>query len=200
LEQARSISGIVTDSHGTPVGGVTVEGWKPTDIWLPSFSTVTAADGSYTLTNLTAGNYAVRFNPSSGSGLLGEFYDNASQRSTATPVTVTTGPVTGISASLTGVAVVPSISGTVTASGSPVADVQVLVYAPGAWLPSYTAVTSPSGTYSVTGLNPGSYQVLFVPPTGSGLSSKWYNDAATRLASTTVVVNGGPVTNIDAHL
>ena len=62
------------------------------------------------------------------------------------------------------------------------------------------AVTAADGTYSIAGLAPNTYRVRLAPPSGSGLSGEWYDDAATRTTATPIAVGSSPITGIDATL
>ena len=72
-------------------------------------STTTAADGTYSITDLGSGNYDVEF--SGGCGYPGnvgqQWYDNQISQSSASVVTVTTGSTTSVNAAL-------AIGGTIT--------------------------------------------------------------------------------------
>lgn len=99
LEPAGSITGTVTSAGGA-ASGVTVSAYAPGDIWWGSVSATTAADGSYVLEGLAPGSYQIRFSPSPGSGLIGEWFEDAPWRPAATPVAVAVGAPLTIDASL----------------------------------------------------------------------------------------------------
>ena len=124
-----------------------------------------------------------------------EWFDDAPDESSATPVDVALGEtVSGIDAQL---AVQGSISGTVTGpDGSPVAG--VLVSAIG--LAFRTAVTSADGSYQIHGLVAGSYTVQFDDFEGRYLTE--YHDDTYFEGSATLVVVGESeaVMGIDAQL
>lgn len=197
---APSISGTVTaEATGTPVAGVLVGAFAPGDTWLPSVMTTTAADGTYVLADVVDGPHRVIFSPPGGSGLVLEWWDDATA-STATPVTVAGAPVSGIDAAL---ATAATISGTVVTdgTGTPVAGAPVSAVAPtDTWWPTATTTTAADGTYVLTGLPAGSYKVVFGQPAGTPYRSEWHQDVASRDAATPVVVAAGAVVDVDASL
>ena len=119
LSEGGSISGTVTDVNGDPVEGIEVS--------TSDGSSLTTSDGSYLITGLIPGSYLVSFrdvDDVADRGYLSEWYDDADNEGSATPVVVADGEVVaGIDAELS---VGGSISGTVTGpDGSPVAAVRV---------------------------------------------------------------------------
>ena len=192
-----AVSGKVTAS-GSPLGGICVdlEG-GPTQA-----STTTAADGTYSLGGLSSGTYEVEFSAGSYCGNSGSYltqwYKGASSESGATPIAVTTGHTTsGIDAAMV---LGGSISGTVKdTSGAKLSG--ICVYADGG-PSSASAETAADGTYSLTGLAPGSYDVEFTPGCGSnGYQTQWYKKAATASEATPVKVTAGAnSTSVNASL
>lgn len=200
LEEAGTISGVVTDGNGSPVAGVPVKAFGPADTWVATAETSTAPDGSYALENLRAATYRLRFLPSAGSGLAPEWYDDACCRRAATPVGVLSGQtITGIDAQLDAQA---AISGTTTDSNaSPVEGAIVRVYGPGdRYVGSYIANTAADGSYVIGRMLPGDqYLVRFEPPGGSALVAEWYDNAPLRTAAQAVVATAGQTTTgVDA--
>lgn len=95
LAAGGAITGVVTDSAGAGVSGVTVWSYGPGDTWVGSFGTTTAADGSYRISGVRAADYKVRFMPTTSSGLAIEWFHNATTAASATKVTVTAGTTAG---------------------------------------------------------------------------------------------------------
>jgi 5-hydroxyisourate hydrolase-like protein (transthyretin family) len=98
------------------------------------------------------------------------------------------------------VAAVPtaSISGTVTVNSSPIAGVPVFAYdAQGSWVTG--SATGADGSYTLTGLEPGEYRVVFV---GSGTYlDQWYANKPTLAAADPITLaSGEAATGKDASL
>jgi len=89
-----SISGVVRDSSGAGVPGVSVSAYSPFDRFVGSFGATTAADGSYRIDGVLPSDFLVRFVPPAGRGLAIQWFDNVGLRSSATPVSVTAGATT----------------------------------------------------------------------------------------------------------
>jgi IPT/TIG domain len=110
---------------------------------------------------------------------------------------VALGGLTGGPASAAG----SSISGTVTAGGSPVRDCLVMVYDATSSDPVWDqgALTGSNGTYTFsTNITAGgSYEVQFYMPDGSH-ALEWYNNSPTFMLGNVVVA--APATNINADL
>jgi hypothetical protein len=128
-----ALSGSVTASDA-PLPGVSVS--------VPGMGVVTTgADGTYSVGGVTPGSYDVTF---AKSGFTPQ----------TRSVTISSAASATEDVSLT--AVVPGkLSGTVTSGGSPLQGVAVAVPGTG------TVTTSAEGTYSVAGVDPGSYDVMF---------------------------------------
>lgn len=210
LPATSSISGTVYGGTGTsnPLAGVCVTA-SPTSSPNGTYQSVevsTAADGTYSLTDLDVGtSYDVSFDPSCADG--GTLYQErwyssgggSDDSSDATAIVATQSPITGINANLdTGA----TISGTVDdAAGDPITTGDICVSASG---PSYRKVsTDASGDYTITGLPPGTYYVHFEDCAGSSRDDlpQYYNAAGPRSSAETVTLSeGGDQTGIDATL
>jgi hypothetical protein len=168
-------------------------------------ATTTTHTGHYVLSNLHAGNYFIHFDTAaacdtSQDGLISQWYDGVATQDQATQVTVTAGQVTpGIGAK--DLQPDGGISGTVTASSNPVTGVCVRAVPKAAGVAASVAVTA-GGSYSITGLAPGSYTVEFSSGCGAtGLATQWWNGKATAADATPVTVQAGAVaTGIDAAM
>jgi protocatechuate 3,4-dioxygenase beta subunit len=159
LPVAGAVAGRVTDSAGHGIAGVSVSAFQnPSEI---DHGATTGADGSYTVTGLSAGSHQVCFysqgaSGASTTGYLDECYDDQPPYDMGTPVPVTLGHTSaGIDAVL---ATGGAIAGRVTdPSGAPVQGVLVSVFGAG-----YGNGTSDgSGAYAITGLPTGSYTLCF---------------------------------------
>jgi poly(3-hydroxybutyrate) depolymerase/protocatechuate 3,4-dioxygenase beta subunit len=195
-----SIRGRVVDSSDVPVPGVSVWAYRPTDGWFGTATAVTAADGTYEITGLAAGDYQVLFIPTGDQPRRAEWFDDSVTRVGANLVTVTAaGVVPGIDATLDAAA---AVEGTVTdATGAPVAGALVWAYrTTDSWVGSAAVITDAKGHYTFIGLDPGAYQILFAP-WGTGLRAEWHDDAATRGGATPLTLTAaGPPTVVDAVL
>ncbi len=185
-----AISGTVTDASSQPIAGICVEADGPAG----TFEATTQSDGTYDITGLDAGAYSVSFSSGCGSTVtyLEQWYADATTQAAATLVTVPANtPVPGINATLQQAG---AITGVVTDTTTlPIAGICVTAYGGGQ---SADAVTAADGTYTITGLNPGSYKVSFSAGCGSLASYQpiWFGGAATESASTSVTVTGGVTT------
>gem|GEM_PF-1150526 len=126
--QYGTISGTITSSLGGNLSGVTVS--------IPGKSTTTAANGTYTLSNVIPGNYTV-------SASLANYNNNSA------PATVTQGQTTTVNMSL--VPLPGSITGQITSGGNPVRGAVCSI-------PGYAAVSADyDGYYTISGVTPGTY-------------------------------------------
>lgn len=164
LVSLGKISGTVTDAiTGQPIGGIYVTVYNASGTYLGY--RYTSANGTYRVTGLTAGNYFAR---ADASGYVAQLYDGIA---CPTPCTVTGGtpiPV-ALSAETPGVdfALVPygKIAGTIrdAVTGLPLSYRNVAIHDADGDIVGY-AYSGAGGTYSYSGLQPGSY---FVATTGS---------------------------------
>lgn len=192
LVKEGSISGTVTGlATGKPVAEVCVDATSADGAYGEGYlgGTVTAADGTYTVTGLAADSYDVHFSPCGAASrrYFQEYYDGSSYQASATPVSVSAGEnTTGIDATLKRGT---TISGTVTAAatGRPAEGVCVTAFVPGGGAGAREATTSFEGTYTIEGLPPGTYNVKFSScERSAGYVAQFY-DGASSLASATAV-------------
>jgi hypothetical protein len=152
-------------------------------------SAITGQDGTFEITNLPAGQYVVFLNDSTCTEALtdvvSQWYPAAVTEQAATPVTVTAGAVTALST-----VTLPTqggISGTVSGTGNaPLAGACVIATSSIADSTPVYAVSGSSGTYSIVGLQPGTYAVEFTSGCGaSGYKSQRYATPVSVSAGTT---------------
>lgn len=193
-----AVTGRVTGEHdGAGVAGVQVTLWGTT---FDAFSTVTDADGHYQLGGLPADTYTVEFQRPTGSYFVTEYWDDAPDWGSATPLTLGADEVlTNVDAALV---LGGGISGTVArdADGQPVANAYVTLRPIGGG-PVQSVGTSWDGTYEARGLAPGPVEVFVGKPSDQNLVSEYYDDALDPASATPVVVVAGQMTEgIDASL
>jgi uncharacterized repeat protein (TIGR01451 family) len=84
----RGFSGTVVDAGGMPVAGATVRVYAEADGIFPTARADTAADGSWSATNLRPNTYRIVVTPPVDSGLPTEWYQDKPNRSLALPLAV----------------------------------------------------------------------------------------------------------------
>lgn len=185
LRHGGSIAGVVRDAGGAAIAGARVSAWLPSpasNVHPAGVGKATsAADGSYRIEGLAAGNYLVR---AEAKGALPEYYDNAATPQLASPVAVATNQaVVGIDFALDGGG---SIAGSVTdvATGLPIAHAMVRVRS-GQIRGEWGARSDAQGNYLVEGLPSGDYTVYFVAPR---YIAEYYDDAVLPASATPVAV------------
>lgn len=193
-----TISGRVTDTLGAGILNVQVEFHDPSGNWaLLHGVVVTDANGEYVF-SYSAGGCVVYFNTITHQlNYVAEYYNDKPTLATADPVTVTTGAATTCDAVL---ATGGTISGHVTRQSDGVAlyNVSVRAYDPVSRAQLRTALTDPSGNYTIVGIRAGDVKVRF---NRSTFGTEWYNDrTAFGDADLLAVTAGGALTGIDAAL
>lgn len=204
-----SISGTVTDGVN-PIESITVtlycwEDWGGGDgEWLSCTDTYTAADGTYSFTDLEPGTYRVGFSDWSTGTYAPEFYDDAPDVDSADDVVVNSGANTPNINAVLGFA--SHIKGKVTGGGGPLADVEVTAYkqvidGEDVWWDMVSwAWTAADGTYDLDGLVAGTYRVEFDDFNGEFIG-EYYNNAADLEAAQDIPVgSAATVSNINADL
>lgn len=182
LDEGGSIGGVVTDTTGAPVAGVTVQ---LTDvIHGGSRYLTTDATGGYLARALLPSSYRVQYHPGV-EHLPGEYFANVGVHGGE--------DVAGIDHTL---ADAGTIVGTVTdADGVPVAGASVFAnrHSPGGF-DFGSALTRPDGTYTISGLLPGDY---VVGVSHGDFTQTYFDGVATEAEATLVAVAGGPPTTAD---
>jgi len=143
-------------------------------------SVLTSATGVYSLSGLAPGRWEVLFE-GCANNVIGQWWPDQNRQTTARAITVRPGVIT----LLLPVALLPggAITGTVTVAGSGRRASSVCVYAESAasfsglaTVAQGAAETGAVGTYAITGLPTGTYDVAFVPCTPAvNLQETWWN-------------------------
>ncbi len=201
LTVGGTINGTITDaSSGNPVTdkNLCVDATPSPQPSGPYFSydvCGTAADGTYSITGIPTGSYAVRFTDGGHGPYVDQYYDSQTTEDAANSVAVTAGNTTaGIDAALHAGG---SLSGTVTVAGTGAPAANVTVIASGSKT-TLVGQTASDGTYKVGGLPADSYTVSF---SSSNYVFEYYDGVTSYSDSTPVVVTaGGDAGGIDAQL
>lgn len=207
LAPARHVTGKVTSTAippllgllgGTPavdLPGILVSASRVGSSDEDVSDTVTAANGTYDLGGLDAGQYVIKFSDPAGKWRT-EYHADATTPTTATPVNTAAAQSTslGTTALITGSHITGSVTGTGT-NAPALADVDVAAYrndgttnAPD-WQFVTFATTGSSGTYDLGGLAAGKYRIGFEPT--SDYFGEFYNNKATIEVATDVDVTQG---------
>jgi Carboxypeptidase regulatory-like domain len=161
----------------------------------------TGGGGYYEITGLPVGDYRVAFSDCDNGAYATEFYYDAATYSDAEAVSVAADQETwGIDAQLDTVGTTGSISGhLVDRQGSDLGGVCVDAYLTEG-VSAAQAVSDTSGSYRISGLEPGDYRVGF-SDCGSGALPEFYDDAATYGQARPVAVTANAGTrDIDAAI
>ncbi|MBN1447649.1 MAG: carboxypeptidase regulatory-like domain-containing protein [Bacteroidetes bacterium] len=193
-----SIAGVVRDDNGAPVADANVIAWANVQPNAGRINSgyghaISAQDGSYMIDGLPQGDYYVR---ATAKGFIPQYFDNASDMSSATKVAVTNQALTGIDFSL---GKGGSISGAVKdeESGDPLPYAVVLVRGTNQQY-EHGARTDANGQYTIEGLADDDYIVFATAPRFLG---EFYDDVTSPKQATAVTVtSSADVTGIDFEL
>src|SRR5664280_1620142 len=199
-----SIQGTVTGIAATPVAGILVDAFGNNH----DYFATTDGSGNYSVDAVPAGTWTVEFVDTTGTYLNG-YYDSGAggnftiTQSSATPLTVTSGNVTGINARLgTGYYIRGTVTGT---GGTPLGGIDV--HAESSGLAHFALTTTASnGTYSIDVPASDSYYVGFSDPGHTyadgyyGYSNLFYTVAVDSAWATLVAVGTSDVTGISAQM
>lgn len=204
---AGSISGIVTGPDAiTGLENIWAIAWQWTGTeWDLIEFDWTDATGNYTIDGLSAGIYRVEFNDQGGN-YIGEVYNNATNLSNGTDITVTaSGAVTNINASLMAAAVTHGISGRITMLDgvTPIDNIRAEAYelTEFGWGSVASAISDANGNYTINGLDAGTYRVQFTDWWNGIYESEVYDDTYDVTTGTDIIVPAGTlITGINAML
>ncbi|GAB3880350.1 beta strand repeat-containing protein [Terrabacter terrigena] len=201
MAQAGSIIGTVTDNTGAPVADATVDVWSTDPNVTDTALATTDIGGNFDTMGLPGGSYVVRVTPPAATGLATAFYDNAFSPVTATGFVVVDGVAGRADFSL-----VPggSISGRVLLpNGTADPGTASLMVSP-ASDPAFRDLypINPDGTFTVSGLGPGSYLLSAVD---SNTLVTWWGSATSSptnsaAASPVTLAAGATVSGLSIRL
>jgi protocatechuate 3,4-dioxygenase beta subunit len=186
LSYASTISGVVTDSSGSPLNGISVSVHQydeREDWWHWVSGSSTDANGAYILTGIGSGAYRIEFRDDNGNYAFEANGDAANIESADDLMVVAPAPLTGINATLSKAS---SISGKVTGpSGNAFPNVEIDLERlddDGQWRWHYYAETDAEGRYDLTGLRLGVYRMEIEDEKSGDFASgqyalEYYNDA-----------------------
>jgi 5-hydroxyisourate hydrolase-like protein (transthyretin family) len=214
LTSGGSITGVVTNPAGRPVGEIIVTAWrqKRDGPGAPAWENVswakTGGDGRYTIRRLEPVIYRVLFDDFEMGRYSSQYYKSAALIELANDVLVERDSVTsGIDAQLSHAA---SIAGQLKdPDGQPAVGVAVAAYqwvadGEGRWVPVRDIESDAQGHYQIGGLLAGSYRVGFAVTDlqlNSAFVAQYYSDAAEiEHAVDLVLVSGQQRTGINASL
>ncbi len=194
LSEGGSISGTVTDTHGTGVYKATL---KAVDELGEIIFSYTDEKGDYRFAGLAGHNYQLLCNARS-LGYLDQWYDGQSSPNSSTIIAVTTtSSVSGIDFSL---ASGGGISGTVRNNvGKGIEDISITIFGNATGITGM-GVTDVNGEYEIKGLPDDGYRIRFQGE-NKGYRNQWYNDQANwDTAAMVPLVNEKQLTGIDTAL
>ena len=171
LDEGAHVAGRVTGPGGAPLEGIQVIAIREGPGTRYDRSTFTDADGRYDIGGLAGATHVVGFIDPSYT-YLNEYFENAADEWSGTPVLTPRGSTTTVDAELEQRGM---ISGAVThTDGSPFElGGTVIVFAVYSW-ETYSTSISPDGTYSLGPLPNGVYRVYFDP--ARPYAAEWWDD------------------------
>ncbi len=190
LAVGSTLSGTVSGA-GSPNVPLSFAGIELQGIQFSYFGvTSTDSSGHYTITGIPAGTYTLRFSPPFNHGnYLQQWWNDQPTQETANTVTV------GSAQTLTGydavLGVGASISGKVTGADTGLALPNANVVALQGTNQVGFANVGSDGSYTISGLAPGSYTLQFSPAYNTNYLGQYWNDAPTASAATSVTVASG---------
>lgn len=181
LDRLGFITGKVTNAQNSPLQNIQLVAEQfDGSLWYEKQYAVTNATGNYTLGGLAAGRYRVRFRDVNNLKYSAEYYDNVTDPTVATPLTITLNTTaTNINAQL---ALRGGITGKITnLQGEPIQGVEVkaetyVTTVPGwYWENVRTTYSNATGDYALCCLDGGNYRLRFTD-TLNRYVSEYYQD------------------------
>jgi hypothetical protein len=196
MQPGPVIAGTVTDSSGHRLSGICTYAATAGGVLFGAGDTV---NGRYKMLNLAPGTYEVIFAPGCGNtaDLAEQVFKTSLTALAPATVSVSSGTLSGINGVMQPAG---GISGfTRTKSGSPIfISCIILTGVSGSARGLSGEALVPGGSYELTGLPVGGYQVTFDPACfGSDYAAQWYKYKPSPAGATTVVVRASQV---DKHI
>ncbi|HET7445608.1 MAG TPA: carboxypeptidase regulatory-like domain-containing protein [Solirubrobacterales bacterium] len=195
-----SIAGEVTDAvTANGIEGVEVCAYQVDESGEDSGCSTTDVDGLYEITGLSPGEYVVEFWPGE-LNYQGQWFDGKSFGEKPDTVTVTSGGVTSADAALE-----PGgeIEGHVAAEGlggQPIEGAEVVAFGVEPERFGGEAVTDGNGDYTIVGVPPGEYVVMFWTPSLNYLTQYFHDKPEFGEAEAVTVAANGVTAGIDADM
>jgi hypothetical protein len=199
-------SGVITTDSAQDAN-VCVTAYLVTDTNMSWGTTVNTscfmAPGAWEIKGLREGSYKFRFSSTPESNLRATFL-GSTDATAATLTTITSSDVSGIDISLSsGKIITGKIVDNV--GPNPITGVCVSAFKISDTVPwgiwSGSSCTNSAGTYLITGLEEGSYQLRFDPPSGTDFSPGWYQEDGSptrRMDDSTLIVVSNETTTTAA--
>ncbi len=201
LPQAGSISGTITDAvSGLPLSNIDLDAYDALTGTFIDVTTRSDTNGNYQLGPLPSGDIILRAQPDSTQGWVLEYFNQATDFNSATPINVTA----GTDASGTDFSLQPGgwITGTVTDNlGNPLSGIDLDVYDELGQRLTYNAATEANGSFSIGAIPAGNYHLRVDPTIAQGFPRLYYPNALTLNGGSFITVNASQITsNVDFTL
>jgi hypothetical protein len=197
LRPGAGISGVVRDFAGRPVNSVCVNVMDQNNDYA-----FTSANGTYSITGMVPGKYAVSFGTDCGSpgSLAPQWYDNRTDADSADLVTFTAGKIEkNIDATLHPGG---TLTGVLTSTtGQPINGECIGLAAQAGSLGAFTGdgFSTSHGRYLLQDLSPGEYQVSFNCGAGR-YADEWFNGQPDSTTADYLAINPGVTTTLNEKL
>ncbi len=190
-----ALTGTLTEQGtGAPITGALVVALNAADFRLAR-SGFTDTTGAYNLNVAVSGTYKLAFIDPTGHHNM-EWHNNQPNTGLGNATTVNAPAATNATLDPTG----GTITGTITdqTTAQPIPNTIILAIGPTGITGATT--TTPNGTYTITGLPPGTYRTAFVDPTGNHTIEYFDNQPDFGTANTLNITPGTTLTGVDATL
>ena len=190
-----NLTGTITEQGtGTPIAGALVVALNASDFRLARTG-FTDTNGAYNLNVQVGGTYKLAFVDPTNRHTM-EWHNNQPNTGLANATTVAAPAATNAALNATG----GGLSGTITdqTTAQPIPNTIILAIGPTGITGATT--TAANGTYTLTGLTPGTYRIAFVDPTGNHTIEYFDNKPDFGTANTLNITAATTLTGVDATL